>query len=72
MGQTLTVNEEGGCCRTLAGLVLGSDGVFPTVRNGGLADLQTEHIPSAAQSAVRCDLDLQKENHCVRWTRGRL
>lgn len=71
MGQTLTVNEEGGRGRTLPRRVLGSDGVFSTVCNGGFADLQTEHIPGAAQSAVRCDPDLARENQCVRWTGGR-
>lgn len=60
------MNEEGGCRRTLPEPVLGSDGVFSTVREGGFANLQTKDITSAVQSEVRCDLDLPKDNHCVR------
>lgn len=49
---TLTVNMEGGCCRTLSKLILGSYGVFPAICYTGFAYLQTEHIPRAAQSNV--------------------
>lgn len=49
---TLTVNMEGGCRRTLSKLILGSYGVFPTICYTGFTYLQTENILRVAQSNV--------------------